>query len=1034
MEILKRIWKLLISIEVMMVLAFIFAISSAVATFIENDFGTQSAWAVVYGARWFEVVQILLGINLLANIFKYKMINRKKIPLLMFHIGFIFILIGAGLTRYFGFEGILHIREGSSSNEILSLEPYLQIRAIKDGKKYSIKKHKLFSELANPKTTLKLELDDAPLILKVNKFINHAKEAIVEDKNGKPIIELRVLIENGAKDIILKEGEVKREGNIVFGLNRDLSTFEKWISFKTKDGKFYISSNQKISTYDMINQKESNLNNSDEVKKVIYMAENIKFVPKTTLLKAKESLISGGKKAMALSAILATIEYKGEKRDIIIRGNGRGTKGLVTKESLGGVNFEFEWGGEYVKLPFALKLRDFQLERYPGSMSPSSYASEITLIDKKNGKNFDYRIYMNHVLDYGGYRFFQSSYDRDERGTILSVNRDPGKWPTYIGYLLLGLGFFFNILNPNSRFRKLAKLIQKDTLKGVSSSLLFILLFIFSTSLKANDLFKKIDKTHADKFGTLLIQSSDGRIKPINTLAIDILNKLYRKTSLMGLDANQIFLSMLLFPKEWENIKVIKVTHPKLKKILGMKESEDYASLNLFFDNSRNISYILYNQVNEAYRKKPSERDKFDKDLLKVDERVNILYTTMRGGFMRFIPQINDPTHTWHTIQDAFKKFPPKEAELVRQMMLSYFDALNYGIEKGDWRKADKFLNLLKSYQKKLSSSIIPSENRIEMEILYNKLNIFNKLILVYLLGGLILLFFIFLKMVKPNLNIDRVIKIIFYINVVAFIIHTLGLLLRWYISNHAPWSDSFESMIFIAWSLALAGITFSKQSTIALALTSILTGVTLFVAHLSFIDPQITNLVPVLKSYWLNIHVSVITSSYGFLGLSSLLGFFTLILITLRNKSNYKEISKSITEATRINEMSIILGLSLLTFGNFLGGVWANESWGRYWGWDPKETWAWISILIYVIVAHLRLIPKIKKDYEFYLAFASTIAYSSIIMTYFGVNFYLSGMHSYASGDPIPIPSFVYWITAIVFITSAVAFFRNKEYPIENN
>jgi cytochrome c-type biogenesis protein CcsB len=232
--------------------------------------------------------------------------------------------------------------------------------------------------------------------------------------------------------------------------------------------------------------------------------------------------------------------------------------------------------------------------------------------------------------------------------------------------------------------------------------------------------------------------------------------------------------------------------------------------------------------------------------------------------------------------------------------------------------------------------------------------------------------------------------------------------------------------MIYIAWAIALSGIFFSKQSIVSLALTSILAGVTLFVAHLSWMDPQITTLVPVLKSYWLNIHVSVITASYGFLGLCALLGFFTLILFIIRSGKDTKgkknqEIERNIVEATRINEMAMILGLSLLTVGNFLGGVWANESWGRYWGWDPKETWALVSILIYAVVLHLRFIPSLNNQFAF--AVASVISFSSILMTYFGVNFYLSGMHSYAAGDPVPIPMFVYYTAIVVLAVIALAY-----------
>ena len=308
----------------------------------------------------------------------------------------------------------------------------------------------------------------------------------------------------------------------------------------------------------------------------------------------------------------------------------------------------------------------------------------------------------------------------------------------------------------------------------------------------------------------------------------------------------------------------------------------------------------------------------------------------------------------------------------------------------------------------------------MKAEIFFNHAKIFQRLSPFYLLSGLVLLLFIFAKMVKPKIGITLITKIVLGINFIAFIVHTFGLALRWYISTHAPWSDGYESMIYIAWAIALSGIFFSRQSIVALSLTSILAGVTLFVAHLSWMDPQITNLVPVLKSYWLNIHVSVITASYGFLGLCSLLGFFTLILFILRKK-NTVEIDRNIVEATRINEMSMILGLSLLTIGNFLGGIWANESWGRYWGWDPKETWALVSILIYAAIVHFRFVPRLNNPFAF--AVASTIAFAAIIMTYFGVNFYLSGMHSYASGDPVPVPPFVYYTIAVVAVVIAFSY-----------
>ena len=263
--------------------------------------------------------------------------------------------------------------------------------------------------------------------------------------------------------------------------------------------------------------------------------------------------------------------------------------------------------------------------------------------------------------------------------------------------------------------------------------------------------------------------------------------------------------------------------------------------------------------------------------------------------------------------------------------------------------------------------------------------------------------------------------KVFFYLLLIGFLAHTVGLIMRWYISSHAPWSDTYESLIYIGWSTLLAGLVVFRKSLLSLCASSILGGVIMLVAHLSFISPQITTLVPVLKSYWLSIHVSVITASYGFLGLGALLGFMVLTLMIFRNDKNKERLDIQIRQLVAVNEISLIIGLSMLTIGNFIGGVWANESWGRYWGWDPKETWSFISIVVYAIVLHLRFIPKLNSVYVF--SVASVISFASIIMTYFGVNFYLSGLHSYASGDKVPVPSIVYYIGVVVVIVSIFAY-----------
>jgi cytochrome c-type biogenesis protein CcsB len=285
---------------------------------------------------------------------------------------------------------------------------------------------------------------------------------------------------------------------------------------------------------------------------------------------------------------------------------------------------------------------------------------------------------------------------------------------------------------------------------------------------------------------------------------------------------------------------------------------------------------------------------------------------------------------------------------------------------------------------------------------------------------GIVLLGLFLLQLFVPRLEFKKVIRFLYIVLLVSFIIQTFGLGLRWYVSGHAPWSNGYESMIYIAWATMLAGFIFYKNSQITLSVTTILAGITLLTAHMSWLNPEITNLVPVLKSYWLTIHVATITASYGFFGLSSMLGILNLSIMIFRNKSNHERINLTLKELTIIIEMSLMVGLILLVIGNFLGGIWANESWGRYWGWDPKETWSLVTIITYTFILHMRLIPGMRNLFS--INFMAHIGFGAVLMTYFGVNYYLSGLHSYAQGDPVPIPSFVYYMIGAISVISVLA------------
>ncbi len=345
----------------------------------------------------------------------------------------------------------------------------------------------------------------------------------------------------------------------------------------------------------------------------------------------------------------------------------------------------------------------------------------------------------------------------------------------------------------------------------------------------------------------------------------------------------------------------------------------------------------------------------------------------------------------------------------------------------GDWATANLLVDELAKHQKASGSAIIPSDAHRSAELFLNRLDPFNRLGKWYGLLGLGFLVVLFWSVFKPSARLEKVFKVLFWATAAGFAMHTLGLGLRWFVSGRAPWSNGYESMIYIGWTTTLAGLIFSRKSTGALAATCVLAATILMVAHLSWLDPEITPLVPVLKSYWLTIHVSLEAGSYGFLVLGAIIGALNLILMIVATRRNGENIYRIVRELGYISEMTLTGGLVMISVGTYLGGVWANESWGRYWGWDAKETWALVTILVYAFILHMRFIPGLRGIYAYNVA--TLLGWASVMMTYFGVNYYLSGLHSYAAGDPVPVPPFVYWTVGILTVIALLAFWRHRKY-----
>ena len=1030
----KKINNILFSMQLTGILLILFAVSIGYATFIENDFGADTAKAIIYSATWFNIMLLLLAVNLTGSIIKHKMYKKEKWAVFLFHLAFLIIFIGAAITRFIGYEGMMSIREGDTSNEMLTGKSFVVIDADYNGSQYTESKNVFVTPVSVMKVSDNFTIGDKKVTIKVTDYYTNVAETWADESGGEKMVWIIASDKNNSRtELHLKEGEDINFGGKTFSLNSAESNAK--IKIFTGDNGLKIITRDSVEYMDMASGDKTmlapdTLLTLNEMN--LYSYDDLNFVVKKYYESAVKKLTSTeGKPGMAsFDAFIADITV-GDKSDKLEVFGGKGFKSKPSEITLNGVHLKLYYGPKTITLPFSVKLNDFVLERYPGSNSPSSYSSEVTVIDKEKNIEMPYKIYMNHVLNYRGYRFFQSSYDKDEKGTVLSVNHDGwGTGVTYIGYFLMSLGMFAALFSRSSRFQLLARMSSKlhNSRKTAAIALLLTSIIftspVFASGNTSGDL-PVIKKEHAKEFGMLLIQERDGRIKPVSSLASEVLRKIAGKEKYRGQTPEQVFLGILVNPAIWEKEPLIKVNHPELQRLLGL--SGKYVSFSQIVDMHSQNGYLISSYVETAYSKKPAEQSKFDKEVLKVDERVNIFYMVYSGTFLRIFPVPGDENHKWVTAGESKKYFSDDEEVFVRGILPMYYGEVEKATKSGDWSTADEYLDHIKSFQKKYGSKIMPPASKVKLEILYNKVNIFKRLSGYYGIVAFVLLVFYFIILLNPKAKLNKAIGIGSYVVIALFVLHTAGLAIRWYISGHAPWSDGYESMIYIGWATVLAGLIFMKKSEITLAITALLTSIILMVAGLSWMDPEITNLVPVLKSYWLVIHVAIITASYGFLALGSLLGFFNLILMNLKTEKNFKRLDLTITELSYIIEMTLIIGLYMLTIGTFLGGVWANESWGRYWGWDPKETWALVTVLIYAFIVHMRYIPGFRGNFA--INFAALTGYSSVLMTYFGVNYYLSGLHSYAKGDPVPIPTFVYYTLIVIAVVSVTAYISERKF-----
>ena len=1031
----KKIYYKLFSTSAAGLYMILFAAAIGAATFIENDFGTSAAQKIIFKARWFEILLFLFGISILTNIFRFRMLQQKKYSTLLFHAAILVILIGSGVTRYFSFEGSMHIREDDTSNTFTSSESYLVFEARQNGKSYRFDEKVNFASLGKNAFKGSYQIGNDIIKVQLDQFIPNPENVLEPSDHGSPIIKIVIGGANGREEYFLKDKDYKNLNGSWFNFGNPEQPQAYNIYYRNDS--LVLKSPEVLAHMVMATQKKDTVYPgiyTPLVVRSLYTGSNGNFAIGDFNPSAELMMKSSGPKmkSESVAALKLNVSINDNTSSIYVYGN-KGIEGTPEVVSGGNTQLAISYGAKTVHLPFSIKLRDFILDKYPGTESASSYASEVTLIDPSKSLKRDQRIYMNNILDYRGYRFFQSSFDQDELGTVLSVNHDFwGTWISYIGYMMLTLGMVLTLFHKKSRFSELShrlKDMRVSSKTGTLAGLILIMMFLAPATPYANNVNEVqlhiIPKEHATEFGRLLVQDQKGRMKPMNTLASEVLRKVSRQESLFGLTCDQVFLGMTLYPEEWTQQPMIKISNQEeIRKLIPAKG--ELASFNDFFTASG--QYVLREAVRRAYSLQPIDRTMFDKDIMKIDERVNICNMIYSGSMARIYPLENDPANEWITPADVIHNTGEAAPSTFLQTFFpTYVGTVQEAMDSQDWGPANKQLAALHQFQQEKGGSILISQQKVDMEILLNKMNVFSRLSKAYGLLGLLFLFLFFTTVFKPQANMKWPSRIALFLLVACFFFHTLGLGIRWYVSGRAPWSNGYESMIYIGFTTMLAGLIFARKSLGGLAATSVLASTILMVAGLSWLDPEITPLVPVLKSYWLTIHVSMEAGSYGFLMLGAIIGLLNLALMIFLSKTNETRIFRTIKEMTYISEMTLYGGLLMVSTGTYLGGVWANESWGRYWGWDAKETWALVTTLVYAFILHMRFIPGLRGLFAFNVA--SLFGFASVMMTYFGVNYYLSGLHSYAAGDPVPIPPSVYYTAATFISISLLGYWKYRKF-----
>ena len=632
-------------------------------------------------------------------------------------------------------------------------------------------------------------------------------------------------------------------------------------------------------------------------------------------------------------------------------------------------------GMQEEKLPFSLCLQNFEAKMHDGTQAVADYSSKFTVTD--GNEKSEGQVSMNNIYSHRSYRFYQSSYDEDGKGSVLAINADPYGIPvTYTGYALLFISLIWMLIDPKASYRKLlaSQLLKKGAL--------MMLMLISMGNLQAAEV---LPKATAEKFGELNILYNN-RICPVQTYALDFCKKIYGARSYKGLTAEQVLTGWIFYGDEWASEPFIKVKSGELKTAMNLP---DYCSINQFF-NKEMGGYIIGQYVQEYYN---GAQDKFHQQAADIDGKIQLIMDLNRGVSLKVLPYtfpknvratkenpfIKVGTTTWFSPSDRL----PKAVEHQHALYITNVFSLLYGdVKARNTERVNIFFDKMKKYQEVSGGNSLPSKIQYKAERINNAFPFATILFMVNLTLGFIALFYTIYRMTKKRSfkALDIGLPILLGISFLAL---TFGLVLRWIISGNIPLSNGYESMLSVAWLVMLIALLMQFRIRIVMVFGFLLSGFFLLVSHINQMDPAIGQMMPVLNSPLLSIHVSIIMMSYALLSLTFICGIMGICM-----RSHGEELQA-------LSRLFLYPALTCMGFGIFIGAIWANVSWGNYWSWDSKETWALITFMIYAVVVHTQSLPIFRKPLAYHIYI--TLAFLSIVMTYFGVNYFLTGMHSYA-------------------------------------